>query len=100
MSERSATLLAHMAEHLRFLSSTHSFWFTLDTSYDHRCQLARRDDDGDGRRRQRRRRRWRDDDDDDDDDDDGDHDGDNDNDNDDNDKKKKVTISRCAREAR
>jgi len=31
-----------MAEHLRFLSSTHSFWFTLDTSYDHGCHLARR----------------------------------------------------------
>jgi hypothetical protein len=42
MSERSATLLAHMAEHLRFLSGTQSFWFTLDTSYDHGCHLARR----------------------------------------------------------
>jgi hypothetical protein len=42
MSERSATLLAHMAEHLCFLSGAQSYWLTLDTSYDHSCHLARR----------------------------------------------------------
>ncbi len=42
MPERSDTVLGHMANHLRFLASTHSFWFTLDTSYDHGCHLARR----------------------------------------------------------
>ncbi len=42
MSERSESILDHMAEHLRFLSSTQSFWFTLDTSYGHGCHLARR----------------------------------------------------------
>jgi hypothetical protein len=31
-----------MAKHVRFLASAQSFWFTLDTSYDHGCHLARR----------------------------------------------------------
>jgi hypothetical protein len=42
MSERSESILDHMAEHLRFLSSAQSFWFTLDTSYGHGCHVARR----------------------------------------------------------
>jgi hypothetical protein len=42
MPERSDTVLSHMANHLQFLASAQSFWFTLDTSYDHGCHLARR----------------------------------------------------------
>jgi hypothetical protein len=30
-----------MANHLQFLASAQSFWFTLDTSYDHGCHIAR-----------------------------------------------------------
>ncbi len=42
MPESSDTVLGHMANHLRFLASVQSFWFTLDTSYDHGCHLAHR----------------------------------------------------------
>jgi hypothetical protein len=42
MSSRSEALLDHIAEFLEFISSAQSFWFTLDTSYDHGCHLASR----------------------------------------------------------
>ncbi len=42
MPERSDTVLGHMANHLQFLASAQSLWFTLDTSYDHGCHLASR----------------------------------------------------------
>ena len=32
----------HIAEMLRFISNAQSFWFTLDTSYNHGCHLANR----------------------------------------------------------
>jgi hypothetical protein len=32
--------LDHIADYLRFLSDAPSFWFTLNTSYDHGCHLA------------------------------------------------------------
>jgi len=34
--------LDHIANFLKFISNTQSFWFTLDTSYDHGCHLANR----------------------------------------------------------
>jgi hypothetical protein len=34
--------LDHIADYLKFISSAPSFWFTLDTRYDHGCQLADR----------------------------------------------------------
>jgi hypothetical protein len=43
MSTRSATLLDHTADFLRYVSHTQSFWFTLDTSYDHSCATFRND---------------------------------------------------------
>ena len=42
MSSSSESLLDHIAYFLTFISSTQSFWFTLDTSYDHGCHLASR----------------------------------------------------------
>jgi hypothetical protein len=42
MSESSESILDHIAEMLQFISNTQSFWFTLDTSYDHGCHLANR----------------------------------------------------------
>ena len=36
------TILDHIAEMLRFISNTQSFWFTLDTSYNHGWHLANR----------------------------------------------------------
>ena len=42
MSSSSVALLDHIAEMLRFISNTQSFWFTLDTSYNHGCHLANR----------------------------------------------------------
>jgi hypothetical protein len=42
MSESSESILDHIAEMLRFISNTQSFWFTLDMSYDHGCHLASR----------------------------------------------------------
>ena len=32
----------HIADFLKFISSTQSYWFSLDTSYDHGCHLASR----------------------------------------------------------
>jgi len=34
--------LDHIADFLKFISNTQSFWFTLDTSYNHGCHLANR----------------------------------------------------------
>jgi hypothetical protein len=34
--------LNHIADFLKFISNTQSFWFTLDTSYNHGCHLANR----------------------------------------------------------
>ena len=42
MSARSEALLDQIADFLKFISSAQSFWFTLDTSYDHGCHLASR----------------------------------------------------------
>jgi hypothetical protein len=42
MSARSEALLDHIADFLKFISSAQSFWFSLDTSYDHGCHLASR----------------------------------------------------------
>ncbi len=42
MSSSSDALLDHIADFLKFISSAQSFWFTLDTSYDHGCHLASR----------------------------------------------------------
>ncbi len=30
----------HIADYLTFISNTQSFWFTLNTSYNHGCHLA------------------------------------------------------------
>ena len=40
MSSSSEALLDHIADFLKFISSAQSFWFSLDTSYDHGCHLA------------------------------------------------------------
>jgi len=37
-----AVLLDHIAEFLLFLSDAPSFWFTVNTSYDHAFHLSRR----------------------------------------------------------
>jgi predicted oxidoreductase len=42
MSQSSESILDHIAEMLRFISNTQSFWFTLDTSNNHGCHLANR----------------------------------------------------------
>jgi len=42
MSSSSEALLDHIADFLKFISSPQSFWFTLNTSYDHGCHLASR----------------------------------------------------------
>ena len=42
MSLRSEALLDHIANFLKFISSTQSFWFSLDTSYNHGCHPASR----------------------------------------------------------
>ena len=42
MSLRSEALLDHIADFLKFISNTQSYWFTLNTSYDHGCHLANR----------------------------------------------------------
>jgi hypothetical protein len=39
MSSRSEALLDHIADFLKIISNTQSFWFTLDTSYNHGCHL-------------------------------------------------------------
>jgi hypothetical protein len=40
MSLSSDALLDHIANFLKFISSAQSFWFTLNTSYDHGCHLS------------------------------------------------------------
>jgi hypothetical protein len=42
MSQSSQFILDHIANFLKFISNTQSFWFTLDTSYNHGCHLANR----------------------------------------------------------
>jgi len=42
MSESSESILDHIADMLRFISNTQSFWFLLDTCYGHGCHLANR----------------------------------------------------------
>jgi len=42
MSSRSEALLDHIADYLKFISNTQSFWFTLDTSYNHGRHLTNR----------------------------------------------------------
>jgi len=42
MSLSSEALLDHIADYLKYLSYAPSFWFTLNTSYDHGCHLANR----------------------------------------------------------
>ena len=40
MSSSSEALFDHKADFLKFISSAQSFWFLLDTSYNHGCHLA------------------------------------------------------------
>jgi hypothetical protein len=40
MSQSSESILDHIANILQFISNAQSFWFTLNTSYDHGCHLA------------------------------------------------------------
>ena len=40
MSQSSQSILDHITDFLKFISNTQSFWFTLDTSYNHGCHLA------------------------------------------------------------
>jgi hypothetical protein len=42
MSSSSEALLDHIADFLKFISIAQSFWFSLNTSYDHGCHLANR----------------------------------------------------------
>jgi hypothetical protein len=42
MSSRSEALLDRIADFLKFISNTQSYWFTLNTSYDHGCHLTNR----------------------------------------------------------
>ncbi len=35
------TLLDHLAEHSRYLSNASSFWFSVNSSYDHGCHLSK-----------------------------------------------------------
>jgi hypothetical protein len=42
MSLSSEALLDHIADFLKFISSTQLFWFSIDTSYDDGCHLASR----------------------------------------------------------
>jgi hypothetical protein len=42
MSSCSESILDHIADYLKFISGTQSFWFTLNTSYKHDCHLASR----------------------------------------------------------
>ncbi len=36
------TLLDHLAEHIRYLSTASSFWFSVNSNYDHGCHLSKR----------------------------------------------------------
>jgi hypothetical protein len=40
MSSSSESILDHIADYLKLISSAQSFWFTLNTSYNHDCHLA------------------------------------------------------------
>jgi hypothetical protein len=42
MSSRSDSALEHVAEHLQYIASAGSFWFTLNSNYTHGCHLANR----------------------------------------------------------
>jgi hypothetical protein len=42
MSACCESILDHIANYLKFISDAQSFWFLLDTSYDHGCHLAKR----------------------------------------------------------
>jgi hypothetical protein len=42
MTLSSESILDHIADYLTFISNTQSFWFTLNTSYNHGCHLASR----------------------------------------------------------
>jgi len=42
MFSSSEALLDHIANFLKFISNTQSFWFTLNTSYNHGCHLTNR----------------------------------------------------------
>jgi hypothetical protein len=42
MSSSSESILDHIAEYLQFISNAQSFWFMLNTSYNHGCHLANR----------------------------------------------------------
>ncbi len=35
------TLLEHLADHIMYLSTASSFWFSLNSSYDHGCHLSK-----------------------------------------------------------
>jgi hypothetical protein len=35
------TLLDHLAKHIMYLSTASSFWFSLNSSYDHDCHLSK-----------------------------------------------------------
>jgi hypothetical protein len=36
------SLLDHLAAHVLFLSTASSFWYSIDSSYDHECHLSQR----------------------------------------------------------
>ncbi len=40
MSLSSGSILDHIADYLKFISGAQSFWFMLNTSYNHDCHLA------------------------------------------------------------
>jgi hypothetical protein len=42
MSSSSESILDHIADYLKFISGAQSFWFMLNTSYNHDCHLASR----------------------------------------------------------
>jgi hypothetical protein len=42
MSSSCESILHHIAGYLKFISKAQSFWFTLNTSYDHGCHLDSR----------------------------------------------------------
>jgi hypothetical protein len=41
MSLSSESILAHIADYLKLISGAQSFWYMLNTSYNHDCHLAR-----------------------------------------------------------
>ena len=42
MSSSCESILDHIADYLKFISSAQSFWYTLNMSYDHDCHLDNR----------------------------------------------------------